>query len=95
LYRADSEGNTVMLADEVDGTSFIDSTWNEATPGMYRFGISEVFFNGVESEIIWSDFIEKTNYGVGESHGDPLEPTIQKVVENGKASLSRTENATA
>ena len=85
LYRADSEGNTVMLADEVDGTSFIDSTWNEATPGMYRFGISEVYFNGVESEIIWSDTIKKSGIGIEENDSgqEAPEPSVRKVIEDG------------
>jgi hypothetical protein len=84
LYRADSEENTVMLADEFTGTSFIDSTWNGTHAGLYRFGISEVYYNGSESEIIWSDFIEKTAYSIGEIHGDSTESTVQKVFENGQ-----------
>jgi len=85
LYRADSQCNTVMLTDEVDGTTFIDSTWNEATPGIYRFGISEVFFNGVESEIIWSDTIKKSGIGIEENDGEQeaTEPSVRKVIEDG------------
>ena len=52
LYRADSQGNTIMLADGLTETSFTDTTWNNASAGEYRFGISEVYYNGVESEII-------------------------------------------
>ena len=85
LYRTDSEGHTVMLADEVTETSFIDSTWNEANAGTYRFGISEVYFNGVESEIIWSDTIIKTDHGIPENEIDHLtDPSVQKVIEDGK-----------
>ena len=84
IYRADSEGNTVLLADHVDGSDYIDNTWNEALAGMYRFGISMVFANGVESEIIWSEFIEKTDYGIGESNDDSTSSAVQKVVENGQ-----------
>lgn len=84
LYRGDSEGNTVLLADEYTGTSFIDSTWNETYAGLYRFGISEVYYNGTESEIIWSDFIEKTDYGVDENGQETPEQAVQKVFENGK-----------
>ena len=74
-----------MLTDEVDGTTFIDSTWNEATPGIYRFGISEVFFNGVESEIIWSDTIKKSGIGIEENDGEQeaTEPSVRKVIEDG------------
>jgi hypothetical protein len=85
LYRADNQGNTVMLADEVTETSFIDSTWNEANAGTYRFGISEVYFNGIESEIIWSDPIVKTDIGIPENENSNLtDPSVQKVIEDGK-----------
>ena len=84
LYRADNEGNSVMLADEVTNTSYIDSTWNEAQAGEYRFGISEVYFNGAESEIIWSDTIVKTDFGIGENgNQESPEPSVQKVIEDG------------
>ena len=85
LYRADNEGNTMMLADEVTVSSYIDSTWNEASAGNYRFGISEVYFNGVESEIIWSDPIVKTDIGIDEYEDnlEDAEPSVQKVIEGG------------
>ena len=74
-----------MLANEVTDTSFIDSSWNEADAGTYRFGISEVYFNGVESEIIWSDPIVKTDIGIPENENDHLtDPSVQKVIEDGK-----------
>ena len=85
LYRSDSEGNSVMLADEVTNTSYIDYTWNEANAGTYRFGISEVYFNGAESEIIWSDTIVKTDFGiVGNGDQESPEPSVQKVIEDGQ-----------
>ena len=83
LYRSDSNGNIVTLDDESTGTSFIDSTWNDAPAGMYRFGISEVYFNDTESEIIWSDFIEKTDYGIEEGLDDTMDPSVRKVIEDG------------
>ena len=85
LYRSDSEGNIVMLADEVTESSYIDSTWNETSAGTYSFGISEVYFNGVESEIIWSDPIVKTDYDIDENDSDQedAEPSVQKVIEDG------------
>ncbi len=84
IYRADNEGNSVMLADEVDGTSFLDSSWNEAHAGTYRFGISEVYANGVESEIIWSDTIVKTDFGIDENgNQEDSEPSVQKMIEDG------------
>ena len=75
-----------MLADEVTNTSYIDRTWNEANAGAYRFGISEVYFNDVESEIIWSDTIVKTDHGLKENKGgtDHPEQSVQKVIEDGQ-----------
>ena len=85
IYRADNEGNSVMLADEVNGTSFLDSSWNEAHAGTYRFGISEVYANGVESEIIWSNPIVKTDFGIDENgNQEGSEPSVQKVIEDGQ-----------
>ena len=85
IYRTDSEGQTVMLADEIVGTTFLDETWNNANAGAYRFGISEVYYNGVESEIIWSDPIVKTDHGINENNDYPEDSglSVQKVIENG------------
>ena len=86
IYRADSEGHNVMLADEIIGTTFLDETWNNANAGAYRFGISEVYYNGIESEIIWSEPIVKTNHGIYENNEDSteVESSVQKVIENGQ-----------
>ena len=83
IYRADSEGQAILLADDVAGSSFTDETWENAIAGLYRFGISSVYANGVESEILWSDFIEKTDYGIGEDLNDMISPSVRKVFENG------------
>ena len=85
IYRADSEMDTIMLADGVTDLSYIDTTWNETHAGEYRFGISSVFSNGVESEIIWSDTIVKTDIGIPENENDhSADPSVQKVIEDGK-----------
>jgi hypothetical protein len=84
IYRKDSDGHSVKLADEVSGTEYIDATWNNANAGVYRFGISEVYANGVESEIIWSDTIVKTDFGIDENgNQESPEPSVQKVIEDG------------
>ena len=84
LYRSNSEGNIVMLANEVTETSYTDLTWNNISAGEYRFGINEVYFNGVESEIIWSDPIVKTDFGMDENgNQESQESSVQKVVEDG------------
>ena len=83
VYRSDSEGNAMMLADNVAGMSYLDETWGNALAGEYRFGISEVFANGVESEIIWSDPIVKNDFGTNENTDEPEGPTVKKLLENG------------
>ena len=83
IYRADSGGNIEML-DETDGTSYTDETWGNVLADLYRFGVSMVYANGVESEIIWSDFIEKTDYGIEENGQEASEQAVQKIFENGK-----------
>ncbi len=83
IYRSDSEGNAMMLADNVAGSSYIDETWGNTLAGEYRFGISEVFANGIESEIIWSDPIVKTDFGTNENHGESVDQSVQKRLENG------------
>lgn len=83
IYRSDENGNTVVLSDMVEGMSFIDSSWVDAENGEYRFGISSVFANGNESEIVWSNPVVKTGHGL-EEHGDSVEPTVQKVFEDGQ-----------
>lgn len=82
IYRVDSEGNTVMIADEVVGTSYTDTSWDTVFNGLYRYGICSVYVNGNESEVVWSNPIAKTNYGTDEMV-DPIVPSVQKIVENG------------
>ena len=82
IYRTGDDGAPVMLADEITGTAYADTTWHTVPNGVYRFGISLVFADGSESEIIWSNAIEKTDYGVQEQTSDP-EKRYQKVIENG------------
>ena len=83
LYRVDSEGHIVMLADEFTETSFTDNTWANAAADTYRFGISEVYYNGVESEIIWSNPIVKTDFGIDDNPDEPRVKSVMKVIENG------------
>ena len=82
IYRSDSEGHTVMLANGIEGASYIDNSWENAATGLYRFGISRIFENGGESEIIWSEPIEKQHIGISE-HENDNDSNVQKVIENG------------
>ena len=82
LYRSDDKGNVTMLSDQISGTSYADTSWGELEVGLYRYGISSVFGNGNESEILWSNALTKGNYGIDEN----LEPDgnlVKKVVEDG------------
>ena len=54
--------NTTTLATQETGTSFIDDTWASVGFGSYKFGVSYVTVNGTESDIIWSNCLEK---GIG------------------------------
>ena len=83
LYRSDSNGNIVILADDIAEAPYIDSTWNTINEGIYRFGISEVYANGNASDIIWSEPIENNGVGFEEQKEDPSEVPVQKVLENG------------
>ena len=83
LYRSDSNGNIVILADDIAEAPYIDSTWNTINEGIYRFGISEVYANGNASDIIWSEPIENNGVGFEEHKEDPSEFPVQKVLENG------------
>lgn len=82
IYRSFNEGNAEMIADEVEGYSYIDPNWNDVENGEYRYGISSVFANGFESDIVWSNTLTKTNHGLGELF-DVEGPTVQKIFENG------------
>ena len=85
IYRSDSEGNTMLLADGVSGSTYIDNTWNDVDAGVYRFGISEVYFNGVESDIIWSNTIMKSGIGINENIEQEVpDSSVQKVIEDNK-----------
>jgi len=83
IYRTDENGNMLMLSDMAEGHSFIDTTWVDAENGEYRFGISSVFANGNESEIVWSNPVVKTGHGI-EEHDNLTSPSAQKVFEDGQ-----------
>ena len=86
IYRAQEDGDTIMLADGIGGTTYTDSTWNLTFAGTYCFGISSVFANGNESEIIWSNPIESPFDDIEEDNGNQQisKQTVQKIVENGQ-----------
>ena len=70
-----------MLADGVSGLSYTDTTWYAIPNGTYQFGISTVSADGIESEILWSNSLVKTDYGIQENTSS--EKRIQKIIENG------------
>lgn len=84
LYRAREEGDTLIVAEGLGGVSYTDETWSHANAGVYRYGISSVFANGVESEIIWSNpIVKKSGHGIHEIT-NPAVPNVQKVFEDGQ-----------
>ena len=83
LYRSDDKGEITMIADEVTGTSFVDPSWGTLDTGLYRYGISSLYGNGNESEIMWSNALPKGNYDL-EEIAEPLGDIVQKVFENGQ-----------
>lgn len=83
IYRANSEDQIVKLTEVLESSTFTDPNWGELATGLYRYGISEVYSNGNESEIIWSDPIEKLHIGVEENEDEP-NPSVRKVIENGQ-----------
>ena len=83
IYRANSEDQIVKLTEVLESNTFTDPNWGELATGLYRYGISEVYSNGNESEIIWSEPIEKLHIGVEENE-DGLTPSVRKVIEDGQ-----------
>lgn len=84
LYRAQEGGDTLLIAEGLGGVSYTDETWDDASAGVYRYGISSVFANGIESEIIWSNpIVKKTGHGIDEI-ANPSIPNVQKIFENGQ-----------
>lgn len=84
IYRACDESDPIVLADGITSPSFVDTTWNEVENGIYRYGVGSVYANGNESEVVWSNPIEKTDHGIGEHDENSTEPPVQKVFENGQ-----------
>jgi hypothetical protein len=90
IYRTDDQENMITLAEEVSSAHYIDSTWKDAANGTYRYGVSSVFANGNESEIVWSDTIVKKDHGITENTS-PIDQAIQKIFENGQIIIIKDE----
>ena len=83
IYRTDEKSNMMVLSDKVTNNGFIDSTWKELPVGLYRYGVTEVYRDGSEADIKWSNPIPKGNYDINETPS-PDGPTVQKVIEDGQ-----------
>lgn len=63
-YGPFNETNTVMIADQVNDTLFIDNTWSTVENGIYKYGVSRVYAGNRESAIDWgvtaSNFVRPT-----------------------------------
>ena len=84
IYRIDANGTTMVLSDLITDNTYIDLTWSNTPNGIYRFGVSSVFSNGNESNIVWSEPIEQTNFDGIEEKTKPTGQNIQKIFENGQ-----------
>ncbi|MBO4574173.1 MAG: choice-of-anchor J domain-containing protein [Bacteroidales bacterium] len=63
VYRSTcGNTSTVQVADQLTGTSYIDNTWGTLPLGSYKFGICSVGTSGNESQIVWSNCLDR---GVG------------------------------
>ena len=47
--------NTIQLVSEVVDTAYIDVSWPDAAPGVYKWGVSCVYAGNRESEINWAE----------------------------------------
>ena len=60
-----TEENTVVLACELHDTIYIDVSWPDAAPGVYKWGVGCVYVGNrgeeIESEITWSEPININN----------------------------------
>ncbi len=82
LWRADDHLSSIVEV-SIEGTSYIDTTWQSLAVGRYSYGVGMIFENGHESGPIWSEPLIKGNYDINETHS-PDGPTVQKVFQNGQ-----------
>lgn len=54
--------NYVLVADQQTGTNYVDAAWGSLPFGSYKFGVCSVGAVGNESDILWSDCLDR---GVG------------------------------
>lgn len=73
IYRSTcGNTNTVMMADQQTGSSYIDNTWGSLPLGSYKFGVCSVGVANNESDIVWSNCLDK---GVGHTITATANPT--------------------
>jgi hypothetical protein len=82
LWRADDYLSNIIEV-SIEGTSYIDRTWQSLGVGRYSYGVGMIFENSHESTLIWSEPLIKGNYDINETPS-PEGPTVQKVFENGQ-----------
>ena len=71
VYRTDAYNagpytpdNTVLVADEITDTLFIDVSWPDVEMGMYKYGVSCVYSGNRESEISWGEMHQQPSSAV-------------------------------
>ena len=82
LWRADDYLSNIIEV-SIEGTSYIDRTWQSLGVGRYSYGVGMIFENSHESTLIWSEPLIKGNYDINETPS-PEGSTVQKVFENGQ-----------
>ena len=97
VYRTDyynngpfTDENTVLLADNLTETYYIDDTWMAAASGVYKYGVSCVYEGNRESPIRWNE--QKPVY-FGDDPNGPA-PFVN-VPEDSELPILRTEYSKA
>ena len=81
VYRAECNSSTnTLIANNQTGSSFVDNSWSSLGFGSYKYGVSTVSTTNVESNIIWSDCIDK---GTGFNITATANPTAGGTVTGG------------
>lgn len=59
VYRCDNSGDIIRLAEDYTSYSYNDTTWKSLPDGLYKYGVSMILENGSETDVIWSEVLNK------------------------------------
>lgn len=87
VYRTDfynngpfTEDNTVLVADEITDTLYIDATWTDIETGVYKYGVSKVYEGNRGEE---TRATVPVTFNMTDSYGDGWNGGYISVAENG------------